>query len=220
MNPNILVINDNVNHQEYIQNLLFTKKFMIDTVNDGIEGIIRFQKKSYDLVILDIMPPNLDGYNICKIIRSQSTLPIIMLSTKKDESDEIRGFQFGIDDFITSPCSFELFLYRLEALLRRNNSTKLLPLIQFQEISLNPDSYIVYLNGQKKKLTTKEFDMLHIFLKNQGKVLSREFLLNHVWGYDYYGDPRVIDAYVKKLRKKLNIPYIKTITGVGYKIDT
>ncbi|MEH7221485.1 response regulator transcription factor [Bacillus toyonensis] len=220
MNPNILIINNNVDNQEYIQNLLIKQKFTIDTENDGIEGIIRFQKKVYDLVILDAMSPNLDGYSICKIIRSQSTVPIIMLSTVKSESAEIKGFQFGIDDFITSPFSFELFCYRIEAILRRNNSTKLLPLIQFQEISLNPDSYIVYLNGQKKKLTTKEFDMLHIFLKNPGKVLSREFLLNHVWGYDYYGDPRVIDAYVKKIRKKLNIPYIKTVTGVGYKIDT
>ncbi|PEV73973.1 response regulator transcription factor, partial [Bacillus cereus] len=215
MNPHILVINDNKNNEEYIQNLLIIKKFTIDTVNDGIEGIIHFQKKDYDLVILDVLPPNLDGYSICKIIRSQSTVPIIMLSTSKDESDEIRGFQFGVDDFITPPCSFELLNYRIEALLRRKNSTKMLPLIQFQEISLNPDSYIVYLNGQKKKLTTKEFEMLHIFLKNPGKVLSREFLLNHVWGYDYYGDPRVIDAYVKKIRKKLNIPYIKTVTGVG-----
>ncbi|OUB12163.1 DNA-binding response regulator [Bacillus cereus] len=220
MNPNILIINGNVNNQEYIQNLLIKQKFTIDTENDGIEGIIRFQKKVYDLVILDAMLPNLDGYSICKIIRSQSTVPIIMLSTVKSESAEIKGFQFGIDDFITLPFSFELFCYRIEAILRRNNSTKLLPLIQFQEISLNPDSYIVYLNGQKKKLTTKEFDMLHIFLKNPGKVLSREFILNHVWGYDYYGDHRVIDAYVKKIRKKLNIPYIKTVTGVGYKIDT
>ncbi|AXY11183.1 DNA-binding response regulator (plasmid) [Bacillus thuringiensis LM1212] len=220
MNPNILVINGNTKNQEFIQNLLIIKKFMIDTVNDGIEGIIRFQKKVYDLVILDVMSPNLDGFSICKIIRSQSKVPIIMLSTIKDESIEIKGFQFGIDDFITLPCSVELFYYRIEAILRGRNSTDSLSLIQFQEISLNPDSYIVYLNGQKKKLTTKEFDMLHIFLRNPGKVLSREFLLNQVWGYDYYGDPRVIDAYIKKLRKKLSIPYIKTITGVGYKLDT
>ncbi|PFK03832.1 response regulator transcription factor [Bacillus cereus] len=220
MNPNILIINGKVNNQEHIQNLLIKKNFMIDTVYDGIEGIIRFQEKVYDLIILDVMPPNLDGYSICKIIRSQSTVPIIMISTIKSESDEIKGFQFGIDDFITLPCSFELFCCRIEAILRRNNSTKFLPLIQFQEISLNPDSYIVYLNGQKKKLTTKEFDMLHIFLRNPGKVLSREFILNHVWGYDYYGDSRVVDAYVKKIRKKLNIPYIKTVIGVGYKIDT
>lgn len=220
MNPNILVINGNVDNEEYIQHLLTIKKIMIDAVNDGIEGIIHFQKKVYDLVILDVMAPNLDGYSICKIIRSQSTVPIIMISIIKNESNEIRGFQFGIDDFITLPCSIELFRCRIEAILRRQNVNKSLPLIQFKEISLNPDSYIVYLNGQKKKLTTKEFDMLHIFLRNPGKVLSREFLLNHIWGYDYYGDPRVIDAYVKKLRHKLNIPYIKTITGVGYKLDT
>lgn len=220
MNPHILVINGDVKNQEYIQNLLAIKEYTIDIVNDGIEGIIRFQKKVYDLVILDIMTPNLDGYSVCKIIRSQSTVPIIMVSAIKDENNEIRGFQFGIDDFITQPCSIELFCCRMEVILRRRNSTKSLSLIQFKEISLNPDSYIVYINGQKKKLTTKEFDMLHIFLRHPGKVLSREFLLTHVWGYDYYGDPRVIDAYVKKLRKKLNIPYIKTITGVGYKIDT
>lgn len=219
MNFNILVINDNMHNQTYIQGLINKKIYMVDTVHDGIEGIVQFQKKAYDLVILDIKAPSLDGYNICKVIRSQSSVLIIMLAVLKDESNEVKGYQLGVDDFITTVCSLDLFLYRIEAVLRRKNTIIPLRVIQFEEISLNPDSYIVYVGGQKKKLTTKEFEILYIFLKNQRRVLSREYLLNEVWGHDYYGDTRVIDAYIKKLRKKLNIPYIKTVIGIGYKME-
>lgn len=217
MNPNILIVGNN---NIYIEQILLVSKYNVEFIQDGIEGIIQFQKKGYELVIVDTMTQNLDAYSLCKIIRSQSTVPIIMLSTLQGNTDEIKGFQVGIDDFITNACSIEVFLYRVEAVLRRHNTNTSLQFIQFKEISLCPDAYIVHINGQKKKLTTKEFEILHIFLKNPGSVLSREYLLNEVWGYDYYGDHRIIDGYIKKIRKKLNIPYIKTVTGIGYKMGT
>ncbi len=220
MKRSILIIEDDLDVQEYIKEILILKHYQVDAANDGVEGIIQFQKQQYDLVLLDIDLPNLDGYNICKVIRSQSNVPIIMVTALNSENDELKAFQVGIDDYIVKPFSFEILLKRVEAVLRRVNTNLPYKLIQFEEISLNPDSFVVYINGEKKKLTTKEFEMLYIFLKNPGRVLSREFLLNEVWGLDYYGDSRVIDAYVKKLRKKLNIPYIKTVTGIGYKIDS
>ncbi|MDZ4417408.1 response regulator transcription factor [Bacillus cereus] len=220
MKLNILIISDEGEFQKLAQNGFISNKCHVITTNDGIDGIIQFQKQHYDLIILNGDLPHLDGYNICKIIRSQSNVPIIMITSTYSEKNAIKAFQLGVDDYITQPFSFEILLNRAKAVLRRVNTTQTFELIQFEDISLNPDAFVVYIKGEKKKLTTKEFKMLHTFIKNPGRVLSRDVLLNEVWGEDYYGGDRIIDVYVKELRKKLKIPYIKTIVGVGYKIDS
>ena len=144
-----------------------------------------------------------------------------MLSpVSEDESHAIKGFQLGIDDFITTGyCSVDLFLYKIEAILRRQNLIKKMKLLQYKEIHLNLDSHIVYVNNKKKELTNKEFGILKTLMLHPGKVLSREYLVNCLWGDNYYGNYRIIDVYIKKLRRKLDIPYIKTVNGVGYKLD-
>ncbi len=201
----ILVIEDNPDIQELIREFLTAQNYKVDVAGTGTEGILLFQKNLYDLVLLDVMLPDIDGYSICKIIRGQSDVPIIMLTGLQNEENEIKGFELGVDDYITKPFHYAIFIKRVEAVLRRATSTEVenANILQFHELMLNSTAYAAYVNGDQVELTTKEFEIIYTLLQNRGKVLSRSDLLNKVWGYEHYGDVRVIDTHIKKFKEKI-----------------
>ena len=208
MTKHILIMEDDQDIQEVITEFLIAKDYMVTAVSDGLEGIRRFNQQQFDLVIVDVMMPNISGYEVSKIIRKKSNIPIVMLTALGEEMDQIKGFDVGIDDYITKPFSFDLLIKRVEAVLRRshvhpssNNN------YVFNELRIDCDAYKAYINEQEVALTTKEFEIVQTLLTNRGKVITRERMLENVWGYDFYGDSRLIDTHIKNIRKKLNIPY-------------
>ena len=215
----ILVVEDDKDIQELVCEFLKIQNYEVDAANDGAEGIAVFQTKKYDLVILDVMMPKLNGYQVCQMIRAKSQVPILMLTALGEEEDHIKGFDLGVDDFVTKPFSFNILIKRVEALLRRTYGKEDANIQKFKEVVADSERYIVTIDGKPVELTTKEFEILFVLMENHGKVLTREILLDKAWGYDYFGNERVVDAHIKNLRKKLDIPYVKTIKGVGYKFD-
>jgi len=216
---NILVIEDDLDIQELICEFLRSQHYEVDAAGDGLEGFRRFQQGRYDLVLLDLMMPNMDGYHVCQLIRSLSSVPIIVLTALDDEREQVKGFELGIDDYVTKPFSFNILIKRVEAVLRRARSSEPATILQFHEVAVDKNGFAVTVDGSKVELTAKEFDILCLLMENKGRVVTRETLLDHAWGYDYYGDARIVDTHIKNLRKKLGVPYIKTAKGIGYKID-
>lgn len=219
MNEKILVIEDDLDIQEIIGEFLSASGYLVEVAGDGLKGIEKFNGSKFDLVLLDIMLPKIDGFVVCEIIRRTSKTPIIMLTALEEEQDQIKGFELKVDDYITKPFSVNLLIKRVEAVLRRSQSTADESRLSFEDILLDVNCFKVWIGGQDIELTAKEFELLKIFIKNQGRILTREVLLNQLWGYDFFGDVRVIDTHIKNLRSKLNVDYIKTIRGVGYKLE-
>jgi two-component system response regulator VanR len=219
MVKHVLIIEDDQDIQEVIREFLLAKDYFVTTASDGLEGLRRFNEQTFDLVILDIMMPILSGFEVAKAIRKTTDIPIIMLTALGDDQDQIKGFDLGIDDYITKPFSFDVLIKRVEAVLRRCSDKSVSNTIEFNELRMDCDAYRVYVNDDEIRLTTKEFQILQTLLINHGKVITRESMLDNIWGYDFYGDVRLIDTHIKNIRRKLNLPYIKTIKGVGYKID-
>jgi two-component system response regulator VanR len=219
MVKHVLIIEDDQDIQEVIREFLLAKDYLVTTASDGLEGLRRFNEKTFDLVILDIMMPILSGFEVAKAIRKTTDIPIIMLTDLGDDQDQIKGFDLGIDDYITKPFSFDVLIKRVEAVLRRCSDKSVSNTNEFNELRMDCDAYRVYVNDDEIRLTTKEFQILQTLLINHGKVITRESMLDNIWGYDFYGDVRLIDTHIKNIRRKLNLPYIKTIKGVGYKID-
>ena len=219
MNSSILVIEDDSNIQELISEFLSAEGYQVDTANDGLEGIQKFKQGSYDLVILDIMMPNLDGYGVCKMIRKSSSVPIIFLTALNDEGDQLKGFDLECDDYITKTFSFNLLIKRVEAILRRSNKTINDKFIVFEKLKLDLNTYIAEIDGEPIELTLKEFNILKALIEKYPQVITREGLLDSIWGYDYYGDTRIVDAHIKNIRKKISLPYIKTVKGIGYTLE-
>ncbi|EGT4809381.1 two-component response regulator [Clostridioides difficile] len=219
MNSSILVIEDDSNIQKLISEFLSAEGYQVDTANDGLEGIQKFKQGSYDLVILDIMMPNLDGYGVCKMIRKSSSVPIIFLTALNDEGDQLKGFDLECDDYITKPFSFNLLIKRVEAILRRSNKTINDKFIVFEKLKLDLNTYIAEIDGEPIELTLKEFNILKALIEKYPQVITREGLLDSIWGYDYYGDTRIVDAHIKNIRKKISLPYIKTVKGIGYTLE-
>ena len=189
---------------------------------DGEEAVdIFFKEKDIALIILDVMMPKMDGWQVCREIRKYSKVPIIMLTAKGDERDELQGFDLGVDEYITKPFSPKILVARVEAILRRSNLLANDDVISAGGIELDKAAHQVKIDGQEIELSYKEFELLAYFLENQGIALSREKILNNVWNYDYFGDARTIDTHVKKLRSKMGEKgdYIKTIWGMGYKFE-
>ncbi|MBJ8052307.1 response regulator transcription factor [Bacillus cereus] len=217
-NYHILVVEDDQEIQELIKQFLMTQQYTVVIASDGLEGMTQFNKQSFDLILLDVMMPNLNGFEVSKMIRSQSNIPIIML-TALEEEDQMKGFDLGIDDYITKPFSFHVLIRRVEAVLRRSYDNNVNNHLVFKEVRVDVDAYKVYVNDVEILLKTKEFEILQLLFQNERKVLTREIIVEKVWGYDYFGETRIIDTHIKNLRKKLAIPYIKTIKGIGYKID-
>ncbi|WP_425388490.1 response regulator transcription factor [Bacillus solimangrovi] len=218
----ILVIEDDNDIRELISEFLLTQDYKVMLASDGLEGFNIFQQNDeFNLIIMDVMMPNMDGFQLCQLIRKKSDVPIIMLTALEDDLDQIKGFELGVDDYITKPFSFQILIKRVEAVLRRNNQIKInnLSKLTYKNLLLNLQSFEAYDESELIDLTMKEFELLQILMENIGKVITREVMLDKLWGYNYYGDSRVIDTHIKNLRKKLKGDYIKTVKGLGYKID-
>ena len=223
MKDTILVVEDEYDIRELLKEFLTQAGYDVVTAEDGLEALEKFKSFNYNLIILDIMLPKIDGYVLCEIIRKESNVPIIMLTALDSEENQLKGFDLNIDDYITKPFSMKVFLKRVETVLRREkkilDDTIISQEINYKNIKVDTDAFLVFVNGNKIDLTIKEYELLITLLKNRGKVLSRENLLSTIWGYDYYNDSRVIDTHIKNLRKKLNLDFIETIRGVGYGVD-
>ncbi|MBR9946854.1 response regulator transcription factor [Clostridiaceae bacterium Marseille-Q4145] len=218
----ILVVDDESRMRKLVRDFLVKQNFDVLEAGDGEEAVdIFFKEKDIALIILDVMMPKMDGWQVCREIRKYSKVPIIMLTAKGDERDELQGFDLGVDEYITKPFSPKILVARVEAILRRSNLLTNDDEISVGGIELNKAAHQVKIDGQEIELSYKEFELLAYFLENQGIALSREKILNNVWNYDYFGDARTIDTHVKKLRSKLGEKgeMIKTIWGMGYKFE-
>ncbi len=221
-NLKILVVDDESRMRKLVNDFLSHKNFNVVEAADGEEALdIFFENKDIALVILDVMMPKMDGWQVCKEIRQYSKVPIIMLTAKDSERDELLGYELGIDEYITKPFSPKILVARVEAVLRRTSNLQDSDVIQAGAIEMDVNAHMVKVDGEPIELSFKEFELLHYFVMNQGVALSREKILNNVWNYDYFGDARTIDTHVKKLRSKLKDrgEYIKTIWGMGYKFE-
>lgn len=172
------------------------------------------------MILLDLMLPKLDGYCVCEAIRAESDIPIMMLTALDSEHNQIKGFDLKIDDYITKPFSMPILLRKIEAVLRRTTGADMSKQITYKNMALDLEGYKVYIGDRAVDLTQREFELLKTLLQNQGKVLTRQMLLNRVWSYDFYGEERIVDTHIKNLRKKLDVDHIETIRGVGYRIDS
>ena len=218
----ILVVDDESRMRKLFRDFLEKQNVDVLEAGDGEEAVdIFFKEKDIALIILDVMMPKMDGWQVCREIRKYSKVPIIMLTAKGDERDELQGFDLGVDEYITKPFSPKILVARVEAILRRSNLLTKDDEISVGGIELNKAAHQVKIDGQEIELSYKEFELLAYFLENQGIALSREKILNNVWNYDYFGDARTIDTHVKKLRSKLGEKgeMIKTIWGMGYKFE-
>jgi len=218
MNERVLVVEDEQDIREIIKEFLEDSGYEVTIAVDGLDGVDKFKEKEYDLLILDIMMPKIDGFVLCEMIRKESEVPIIMLTALDGEEEQIKGFDLKIDDYVTKPFSIQLLLKRVENVLRRSekNTSKIR---SYKNLIIDMDRFEVFVDDKLIELTVKEYELLQILIRNKGKVLTREELLNELWEYDYYGDSRVVDTHIKNLRKKLQVDYIETIRGVGYRID-
>ena len=213
----ILVVDDESRMRKLVKDFLVRKDFQVFEAADGEEALdIFYQNKDIALIILDVMMPKINGWEVCKEIRKTSRIPIIMLTAKSDESDELMGFELGVDEYISKPFSPKILVARVEAILRRANKIGQDSLVkEAGGIVLDKTAHIVTIDGQSIELSYKEFELLDYFLENKGIALSREKILDNVWNYDYFGDARTIDTHVKKLRSKLKDKgdYIQTVWG-------
>lgn len=217
----ILVVDDESRMRKLVKDFLTKKNYTVMEAANGEEAVdIYFEHKEIDLIILDVMMPKMDGWQVCKEIRQYSKVPIIMLTAKSDEKDELLGFELGVDEYISKPFSPKILIARVEAILRRSNLSNE-EVIEAGGIILDKAAHSVLIDGEPVDLSYKEFELLTYFITNKGVALSRERILNNVWNYDYFGDARTIDTHVKKLRSKMGAKgeYIKTIWGMGYKFE-
>lgn len=218
----VLVVDDESRMRKLVRDFLVKDGYSVVEAADGEEAVDVFMSdKDISLIILDVMMPKLDGYGVAEEVRKMSDVPIIMLTAKSDERDELRGFDLGIDEYITKPFSPRILVARVEAVLRRTQADEDTNVISVDGIEMDIAAHQVKVDGEPIELSYKEFELLNYFLQNRGVALSREKILNNVWNYDYFGDARTIDTHVKKLRSKLGSKgdYIKTIWGMGYKFE-
>lgn len=221
-NIKVLMVDDESRMRKLVSDFLTRKGYIVIEAGDGEEALDRFYAdKDISLVILDVMMPKMNGWDVCREIRKNSKVPIIMLTAKSDESSELNGFECGADEYIAKPFSPKILTARVDALIRRGYSIDSSEVTDVGGIIIDKAAHIVKIDGQEIDLSFKEFELLTYFVDNKGLALSREKILNNVWNYDYFGDARTIDTHVKKLRKKLGDKgdYIKTIWGMGYKFE-
>lgn len=240
----VLVIEDEEDIQEILKNYLSDEGYEVTLADDGVDGIAKFHNGSYDLILLDVMMPKIDGFGTCELIRRESDVPIVMLTALDEETYQIRGLDLKADDYITKPFSAPVLMRKIAAILRRVHREEEPQQIHYKDLRLDLTGHHVYVAGQsggtdeagrqktglpgsdaggkgfaEVELTQKEFELLHVLLINKGIVLTRQKLLNLVWGEDYFGEERIVDTHIKNIRKKLGLNYISTIRGVGYRID-
>ena len=218
---NILIVEDDMDIQELLREFLKEAGYEVASASDGIEAMELFAKNKYDLILLDIMLPKIDGFGVCELIRKQSQVPIIMLTALGGEEEQIRGLDLQVDDYITKPFSVPILIRKIAAVLRRSSQTQEEghETIACRNLSLDLDNYTATVDGIAYELTQREFEVLRELLTHQGRIMTRRNLLDKLWLYDFYGDERVVDTHIKNLRKKLGIEFIQTVRGVGYRID-
>ena len=215
----ILVVEDEKDIQNIIKAFLENAEYKVETADDGLDAINLIQKNNYDLILLDIMLPKIDGFTVCEMIRKNSNIPIIILTALTDEESQLKGFDKLADDYITKPFSMPIVLKHIEAILRRtDNSKESVGILKYKNMVLNTENYEVFVDNKKIPLTYREYEILKLFLENQGKVFTRDNILNSIWSYDYYGDDKIVNTHIKNIRKKLGYDYIETVRGVGYRI--
>lgn len=218
----ILVVDDESRMRKLVNDFLSKKGYTVIEASNGEEALEQFYtNKDIALVILDVMMPKMDGWEVCRELRKESRVPIVMLTAKSEESDELLGFEMGVDEYISKPFSPKILVARVDSILRRANKLDTSEIVDAGMIQLNKAAHQVTVNGENIELSFKEFELLVYFIENKNIALSREKILNNVWNYDYFGDARTIDTHVKKLRSKLGVAgeYIKTIWGMGYKFE-
>ncbi len=218
---NILIVEDDQDIQELLKEFLKEAGYGVTAAGDGMEAIDLFGKGRYDLILLDIMLPKIDGFGVCELIRKQSQVPIIMLTALGGEDEQIRGLDLQVDDYITKPFSLPILIRKIAAVLRRSGrmGEEGLKTISYRNLVLDLDNYTAAVDGTAYELTQREFEVLRELLTHQGRIMTRQNLLNKLWRYDFYGDERVVDTHIKNLRKKLGIGFIQTVRGVGYRIE-
>ena len=217
----VLVVDDEARMRKLVKDFLSVKGFTVLEAVDGEEAVdIFFEQKDIALILLDVMMPKMDGWEVVKTIRKYSQVPIIMLTARGEERDELQGFSLGVDEYISKPFSPKILVARVDAILRRSNAAAS-EVLDVGGIRIDKAAHQVTIDGKEIELSYKEFELLTYFVENQGIALSREKILNNVWNYDYFGDARTIDTHVKKLRSKLGAKgeFIKTIWGMGYKFE-
>ena len=218
----ILVVDDESRMRKLVKDFLSREGYTVLEAADGVEAMdIFYEDKDIALIILDVMMPKMDGWQVCREIRESSKVPIIMLTARSEERDELQGFELGVDEYISKPFSPKILVARVNAILRRTLGTDGGDVLSAGGITIDKSAHIVRIDGEPVDLSFKEFELLAYFVENQGIALSREKILNNVWNYDYFGDARTIDTHVKKLRSKLGDKgeYIRTIWGMGYKFE-
>ena len=220
----ILVVDDESRMRKLVRDFLTREDYEVLEAGDGEEALdVFYREKNIALIILDVMMPKINGWEVCREVRETSKVPIIMLTAKSDESDELTGFELGVDEYVSKPFSPKILVARVNALLRRSGlaSNSEENFLEAGGIRLDKSAHLVTVDGEQVDLSYKEFELLNYFMENEGIALSREKILNNVWNYDYFGDARTIDTHVKKLRAKNGEKgeYIKTIWGVGYKFS-
>ena len=218
----ILVVDDESRMRKLVKDFLTKKNFQVLEAGNGEEAMdIFYEEKDIALIILDVMMPKMDGWEVCREIRKNSKVPIIMLTARSDERDELLGFDLGVDEYISKPFSPKILVARVEAILRRTGQNNPEDVISAGGIVIDKAAHLATVDGKPMELSFKEFELLTYFLENQGIALSREKILNSVWNYDYFGDARTIDTHVKKLRSKMGDKgeYIKTVWGMGYQFE-
>lgn len=218
-NAKILIVEDEDRMRRLIKDYLKREGYSTIEAEDGKEAIEIFNNNDIDLVILDIMLPKYDGWTVCREIRKSSSLPIIILTARSEESDELFGFELGADEYITKPFSPKILIARVKALLKRVIVKEKISLLEGIEIDSN--AHRVYIDSKEIDLTPKEYELLSYLAKNEGKALNRDSILNNVWGFDYYGDYRTVDTHIKRLRVKLKdkSEFIQTVRGIGYRFE-
>ena len=218
----ILVVDDEARMRKLVHDFLVKQNFQVIEAGNGEEALnIFYEDRNIDLIILDVMMPKMDGWQVCREIRKESKVPIIMLTARGDERDELLGFELGVDEYISKPFSPKILVARVEAILRRTNQYDEADTLEIGGIKLDRSAHTAYVDGKQMELSFKEYELLMYFMENKGIALSREKILNNVWNYDYFGDARTIDTHVKKLRSKLGEKgeLIKTVWGLGYKFE-
>ena len=219
----VLVVDDESRMRKLVKDFLTKKGYNVLEAQDGEAALQVFEenKNKISIILLDVMMPKLDGWSVLRQIRQNSDVPIIMLTARGEEQDELFGFELGVDEYISKPFSPKILVARVEALLRRSGNISTNDIVNIGGIEINKSAHIVTVDGERVELSFKEFELLSYFVENVGIALSREKILNNVWNYDYFGDARTIDTHVKKLRSKLGEKgnYIKTIWGMGYKFE-
>ncbi|BBA50181.1 response regulator transcription factor [Fusobacterium varium] len=215
----ILVVDDEWKIRKLIKDYLVREGYSVDEAGDGEEGLELFFQTTYDIVILDIMMPKIDGWSVCRKIREESQVPIIMLTARADESDQLFGFELETDEYMIKPFNPKLLVAKVKALLRRDGKIVDKTYLEFGDLIIDTSKREVKLGDVILELTPKEYDLLYFFIENKGLALSREKILNSVWGWDYFGDSRTVDTHIKRLRKKIGDNFIQTVRGFGYKFE-